>query len=444
MSVIWTVFWLNVGLSEAQASEPVEVAVMGIHATQQSDDAAEMLADAVNALPSMSMVPVSVLKTQLNGSGSRIVTDALQAEGLAMLAEGRILFEQADLEPAKTRIGEAVVSLESALAGGVDSRPLMEALFIQANIAIAMGDAATATTAFKQAVRVDPRRSLDPVHYPPKMVQLFGEVRDEVLAVPSGAISLGGVWRDTMVYVDGRMVGKGVTEVKDLVPGHHHVLTMGPSGDRHYARVHVPVGGVADYGHDAHGRFVGGMAETEAEKAGLTRQLYASLSDAWTDKVVLVAGETGADEVGIQLYEPRTGRFSVSHRASADGDPLGAITALIPRIEGMCGPDGSLSPERVSDESLSLDINQNATLTTLLFAPVSSSIQASSAPSVTPSTGPALRAERRSGRIHWAVWAGAGVVVVGATTAALLLSASGPQTEGGDVSNGTGTVVVRF
>ena len=117
MSVIWTVFWLNVGLSEAQASEPVEVAVMGIHATQQSDDAAEMLADAVDALPSMSVVPVSVLKTQLNGSGSRIVTDALQAEGLAMLAEGRILFEQADLEPAKTRIGEAVVSLESALAG---------------------------------------------------------------------------------------------------------------------------------------------------------------------------------------------------------------------------------------------------------------------------------------------------------------------------------------
>ena len=44
----------------------------------------------------------------------------------------------------------------------------MDALLVQANIAIAMGDASTAARAFKQAVRIDPRLTLDAVHYPPR------------------------------------------------------------------------------------------------------------------------------------------------------------------------------------------------------------------------------------------------------------------------------------
>lgn len=442
--MIWTVLWLHGGLNVAQAADPVGVAVVGLHARSQPDHAGQALVDAVDALPSMVAVPPAALAQQVSGSGSRIVTDALQAEGVAMLAEGRVLYEQADLESAKARISEAVISLEAALAGGLDSLALMEALLVQANIAIAMGDSSTAAKAFKQAVRLDPRLTLDPVHYPPKVVQLFGEVRDQVLDVPLGSISLAGVWRDTQVYVDGRLIGTGVTEVNDVVSGRHHVITVGPSGDRFHAIVHVPPGGVAEFAHDQNGRFVGGVATADAERSALTRQLYASLSDTWTDRVVLVAGETGADEVGIQLYEPRTGRFSVPHRADANGDPLGAITALVPRLEGMCGQDGSLSADLVSDEGLSLDINQNPTLSSMLFAAT-----------VAPVAGAALNvpgvpvmsqapAKKRSGQIHWAVWAGAGVVVVGATTAALLLSNSAPQTEGDDVSNGTGTVLVRF
>ena len=444
MRVIWTVLWLYGGLTDAHATEQVEVAVVGLHASQQSDRAGRILVEAVAALPSMTVVSQSELSRQLSGAGHRIVTDALQADGLAMLAEGRVLFEQAELESAKVRIAAAVIALDSALAGGHDSRALMDSLMVQANIAIAMGDTSTAARAFKQAVRVDPRLALDPVHYPPKMVQLFDEVRAQVLAVPSGAISLVGVWRGTEVYVDGRLVGQGVTEVDGLVAGRHHVLTMGPEGDRHHAVVNVPPSGVVDFVHRQGSGFVGGMARTGAEKAALTRQLYTSLSDTWTDRVVLVAGELGADEVGIQLYEPRTGRFSIAHRTTADGDPVGAVTALVPRLEGMCGPDGSLYPELVSDESLSLDINQNPTLSALLFSPMVAPETGGIFPTATPKNRPAARPEKRPSTVHWSVWAGVGVVVVGATTAALLLSDSGPQTEGSDVSDGSGTVLVRF
>ena len=444
MRVIGTMLWLFGGLMEAHAAAPVEVAVVGLHAREQPQSAGERLSAAVDALPSMTTVSPSWLRSQLGGTGARVLTDALQADGLDLLAEGRVLFDQADLQSAKTRISEAVTALDAALAGGHDSRALMDALLVQANIAIAMGDASTAARAFKQAVRIDPRLTLDAVHYPPKVVKLFDDVREQVLAVPLGDISLAGVWSDTDVHVDGRRMGRGITEVRGLVPGRHHVLTTGPDGDRHHAVVQVTPGGVTEFVHDRRRGFLGGAAETDGDKTALTRRLYASLSSTWTDKVVLVAGETGIDEVGIQLYEPRTGRFSIAHRAASEGDPLGAVTTLLPRLEGMCRTDGSLAPEVVSDEGLSLNINHNPTLTRLLFAEAGPSTSDAVVGTALDPRSSALRRERRPARVHWAVWAGAGVLAVGATTAALLLHDSGPSTTGGDVPDGTGTVRVRF
>jgi tetratricopeptide (TPR) repeat protein len=439
LGVFWTIIWLTGLGQEAWADAAVEMAVVGVHATHQAEGAGQAIAKAVDALPTIGVVQREALAEELAGAGPRVVTRALQAEGLAMLSEGRVLYEQADLEAAKLRIADAVVSLESALAGGLDSRSLMEALLVQANIAIGMGDTSTAARAFKQAVRIDPKRTLDPVHFPPKMVQLFNDVRGEVLAVPSGAISLAGVWSDHEVFVDGRLVGKGITEVEGLVPGRHHVLIMGPAGDRSYAAVAVMAGKVSEYSHSQGQRFVGGVAERDDERSALTRQLYASLSDTWTSRVVLVAGETGVDEVGLQLYEPRTGRFSVAHRAPADGDPVGAILTLVPKLEGMCEEDGTLAPGQVSDESLALDINSNPTMSDLLFSPRSALRAGAAGVPTSPSPTPSVSPERRQGGIHWAVWAGAGVVVVGATTAALLLR---DQSEAG--SSGTGTVLVSF
>ncbi len=441
MSVVWAIIWLMGWGQQAWANESVEMAVLGVHATQQAEGSGRVLAQAVDALPTVEVVPELDLARELAGTGPRVVTQALQAEGLAMLSEGRVLYEQADLEAAKIRIAEAVVSLESALAGGLDSRELMDALLVQANIAIGMGDTPTATRAFTHAVRIDPKRTLDPVHFPPKMVQLFNDVRVEVLAAPTGAISLAGVWADHDVFVDGRLIGKGITEIEGLVAGRHHVLTMGPSGDRSYAEVTVTAGKISEFVHTQGERFVGGLAESDDERSALTRQLYASMSDAWTDRIVLVAGETGVDEVGLQLYEPRTGRFSVAHRTAADGDPVGALLTLVPKLEGMCEEDGTLAPGQVSDESLALDINSNPTISDLLFAPRSSPQAGAPAGVPTaPPTTPAVRPERRPGSTHWAVWAAAGVVVVGATTAALLLSSS----EDPEQTRGTGTVLVQF
>ena len=220
MRVIGTMLWLFGGLMEAHAAAPVEVAVVGLHAREQPEDAGERLSEAVNGLPSMTTASPAWLRSQLSGTGARVVTDALQADGLDLLAEGRVLFEQADLQAATTRIGDAVTALEAALAGGHDSRALMDALLVQANIAIAMGDVSTAARAFKQAVRIDPRLTLDAVHYP-KVVKLFDDVREQVLAVPLGDIALAGVWSDTDVHG----MGAGWVEASQKFAGWSRVGT---------------------------------------------------------------------------------------------------------------------------------------------------------------------------------------------------------------------------
>ena len=406
----------------ARGDPPVEVAVVGVHVEDQADDAYIRVVEAIEATSGLTATPFAEVSTHLSGQGGRIVTKALQEPGLATLREGRLLFEQAELERASQRLAEAVNALQDSLAGGSDNRALTEALLLQASIALAMGDGSGASRSFKDVIRIDPRRTLDPVHFPPKMVQLFDEVRAQVMAVPTGWIELEGVDAEARVVVDGRKVGQGLQVIEDLPAGRHDVVITGLRGDRSHATLRVPPGGGALHTHAPELGWIGGEHASASERSRLTGELYSVLGEAWTDRLVLVAGQTDSYAVGLQFYEPRTGRFSVAQEGPSDGDPVGVLLSMVPGLEDLIRPDGSLRPDKVTDESISLDPNSNPVLAGLMFAPV----------------------QRRPKRVHWAVWASAGVVAVGATTAALLLASSAPGDAGADASTGSGTVMVRF
>ena len=105
-----------------------------------------------------------------------------------MLAEGKVLFEHADLEAAEDRIETAIKMLEQAMAGSSDSKSLIDALLVQGNIGLAMGNADVSRTAYRRVVQLDPDRNLDPVNHPPKVVSLYSDVRQSILAEPRGTL----------------------------------------------------------------------------------------------------------------------------------------------------------------------------------------------------------------------------------------------------------------
>lgn len=415
------------------ANRATELLMVGMHA-QGLDEGSGLDLSAV-ALDGFEVIETEVVRDRLRGRGPQVADDALGFHGRSLLAEGRVLFDHANIEEADLRIGEAVVSLEKAMAGSTDGRPLVEALLMRGNIRTAMGDLDGGREAFKRVVLMDPARRLDTVHYPPQVVALFDEVRQHVQAVPTGTIQID--VRDPLasVHVDGRFVGKGAVAVAALPAGQHHVLVSGQSGKRDYASVEIRPGQKVTVAAPLRSFFIGAAGETEAQREIQTANLYRALGERLTEGLVLVAGETGVDEVGVQLYEPRTGNFSLALRRESNGDPLSAVESLLPELTSLLDASGGLAPDAVSGESLGLDIGGNPTLSSALFRSEETVASVRPMDAVAPASS--------QGSAPWAVWAGAGGMVVAATVVAFTLRSSEPvETE--RKSTGTGTVVVEF
>jgi len=425
-----------------------ELVVVGAHVDDERDaEASEgILKASLSKVDGFVYVGSKQAQQRLRGIGPRLVSQALQVRGMSLLSEGRVLFEHADLQAARDRVAEAIVAFEDNLGVSLDNRGLIDALLVQGNIALAMGDPSAASHAFKRVVRIDPNRVLDTVNHPPKVTQLFADVRKQVLAVPSGSLQFEGLPREATVHIDGRLHGSGDQLVENMVPGQHHVLVSSPTGTREHSIIQVRPGEKSSVKPDLKHFFIGPSAETEPARELQIRAVYSQLGDRLTDGFVLIAGETGVDEVGLQLYESRTGNFSSVLRQSSDGDAWARLADMVPQLATLQSTDGSLSPTSVSQEGLGLNLGTNATLARVLFdasSSASSVIAAAGVQGVAEPVPPAVKNTERQ-PLPWYFWVGAGAVVAGATTTVLLLKSGPKGADSEPISTGTGTAVVRF
>lgn len=421
-----------------------EVVVVGLHLEGLSEgeirSVTKKLVSVVDRQRHLRAVPPSEVRTRIRGRGEQVLDDALTGQGRAMLAEGRMLFEQADLEGALQRLDLAVTALDSAMAGTTDSRPLIDALLLMGMAQFSMGEADAAREVYQRVLRLDPTRELDTVHYPPKVVAMFNEVRVAVLAAPRASLLIEASDPEARVFVDGRMRGRGRVDAKDLVTGSHHVLVSSDSGHRSYAYVSVDPGAVGKVTADLYRRFVGQAAADGGARSEQIGDLYQVLGDRVTGGLVLLAGAIDARTVGVQLFEPRTGNFSKILSAPAANDPSGALLALSRRVGTFLNDSGVLRADQVGSKAMSLDISTNPVLAEVLL---DSRTEALRSPAQNPKPGPVAH-ERPT---PWYLWAGVGVLAAGATGAALSLRGDTPAGASGGggkttTTSSTGTVVV--
>jgi hypothetical protein len=442
-------FWFLVatGLAISHAAAPTELVVIGLHvgrlSTQDSIETTERITQAAGDVSGFQLVDPDEVRSRLRGRGSRISNEALQAHGQAMLSEGRVLFEHADLESAQERILESVEALEHALAGATDSKALVDALLAQGNLGLSMGDIGLAQASFKRVIQLDASRELDPVYYPPKVVQLFDSVRSQVLAVPVGSIAVDFQDPSAEVYVDGRYRGEGPQTIQDMVPGVHRILVATAGGRRSHGKVEVYPGEKTQISLSIDSYFVGLAGENSDEWARQTGDLYAAIGDQVTDGMVLIAGETKRGELAVQLYESRTGNFSRILYADSSvelerRDLAKTFVGLTGQLGTFLSDSGTLAPEQVSPNRLDVDISTNPVLAAVLFGSVA---PVTAGPMTPTSPAPAVAGEQKM--IPWYIWAGVGVMVASATGVALALQPE-PTSNSGNKKTETGTVVVRF
>lgn len=395
----------------AEAARRPEVAVIGVHIANQDVSTSELsgntLATALEEAAKVEVIDIPTVRSRLAGREALIIEATFLGPGRARLEEGRVLYERADFEPAAEVLAEAIPALEDGSLGSTDIKDLMDGLLLLGLARFGLGEPDAAAEPWSRLVTLDPNRQLDPVNYPPKVVQGYETVRQAVLAQASGTLVIDAPDNAT-VHVDGlRIDGRSLK----VPPGDHFVVVHAEDGGRQADRVTVAGSRKVVWSAALETRLAAGSAE-QAEL------LYRSLGEHLSVDLLLIAGATGDGQVGLQLYEPRSGSFSKVVQVGAGEDPITSLTDGMPTLANYVSEAGTIRPDRVARKVLPVDLSTNAMLSDLLLDPE-----------------PVGEIREVAQKTPWYLWAGvAAVAAGGAATLAIVLQPD--ETPTGNTNNG--------
>ena len=421
-------------LSLAWAGTP-ELVVVGVHVPGLLGagpmDAATRLTDALDGTGKVDAIDPIAVSKRISGREALILEAFALGPGRERLKEAHVLYDRAQVDQAVPALEDAVKLLGAGLAYTADARDLGEALVLLGMAQVGLGEEGAAKAAFRKAATLDVRRELDPVNYPPRVIEMYDSVRTSVATQTPGVLTVTASMEAT-VTVDGRLIGPVPTGDVLLVPGEHYLLVRAKSGAARFETLMVGAGQRIARDALLEQRGVGVPALDLGGRGRQVRELYRALGEHVNKAPVVLAGATTPGQVAVQLYSPASGNFSRALTGEAGDDAVSAICDLAPALVGYLNESGDIRVDRVSPQIIPLDISQNDVLAALLYDPPRAPIT----PSVTMNP---------SGAPPWWVWAGIGAVVVagGGVGAAVVVANAGPGAaadDGGDEDPDRGTV----
>jgi hypothetical protein len=427
--------FLAFGLVAAAPSVAAEVAVVGSHdATLDADGQHALIAAVVAAIDLLgghdALGPEEVT-ARIAGREEFIVQQVFGEAGGRLLADGRLLYQQAQPEDAAAMLGAALPELVAAVRYTKSVRELWEAHLLLATMALSEGERAQAAASIAQAIALQPTRRPDPATVPPAVMELFEATLTESTAGAGRVLLPPSV--GARVWVDGVEVGAADRKVSAL-PGTHFVHLLTAEGEVGFEVLQVGKGADAAASLKTSPPQLGAPGQPPAQRAQLTGSLYAALGRLSKLDLLLMIGRDG-EQLVLQLHAPAVGGFSAPVRVQPSGG-LEAVQAGVRELFGRLSPAGLLDPSTTTFQAAPIDPASNPVLGRLLLVPERSGKVTAPLTVELPAQGTPRPPRSDGKKPAWpvAVGVGAGVVVAtGVTVLAVLLGGQG---------NG-GTVVVR-
>ncbi len=353
------------------------VAVVGVHGDgEQSAEDLELISEALVAgfkTAGMEVVHGEDLRARLFGTREQLIDKVYLEPVRQSFDEGRILYEKAQPDVAIDALARAEAALEGVEEFVRDARLSVDVQLYLGLCHISLGDSDSARAAFAEVVRMDPDRILDTFEYPPRIVELFEEVRAEVLTRAGATIQVdSGRTSGARVFVDGRMVGTTPVTVTGLPPGFHTLLVDGGAAGRFFKTWTLASGdSVAVEAELSRGNLgLSGDDPFQPERSPLSRRLYRELAfSAGVDLVAVAAFDQNGD-FQLAMYSGRSGTFSASQTASlaaAPGARSAFVRQLVERVALYADDDGTIKEERISAGAVPLRMGTNSLLNEYVF-----------------------------------------------------------------------------
>jgi hypothetical protein len=365
--------WFMLLLTTAVAARLPEVAVVGVHVQgldeAGGEEASARIGEAVERTQAMTYVEPQFVSAKLKGREALVLEDFALKDGRDLLEEGRVLYQNAEPDEAIPLLQMAAEELELGIAATGNTDFLIEAWLTLGLAHTGMGDEEAANAAFREVIILDPTRELDPISYPPDVIEGYARVRTDVLSAGTGQLALNATADGAEVFVDGRSVGVAPVTVEGLPVGRHRVFVTADGGLRAYEEVLIEAGGTRKLSLKVDERQITETAEDRYGRSAQVESLYGAVGSYAQTPLVLLAGETGEGQVAVLLYSSRTNNFSHFLTAPAGEDPVGAIVDLIPALGSYVTETGDIRPERVSVSVPPFAVSDNAVLEQILLDP---------------------------------------------------------------------------
>ncbi|MCO4770680.1 MAG: hypothetical protein KDA24_11680 [Deltaproteobacteria bacterium] len=390
------------GASVAVAQERPSIAVVGVHGGGEEDDetlrqVSADIADGFRIAARFVVVDERALTERFLPARSQVLNAVFLGPAKDALQEGRIHYESARFDQAVEAFRRAESSLSGNLEFVQDQRLLLDIqLFLGLSYA-SMGAKDDAQEAFGEVVRLAPDRVLDTLEYPPKIVSLFDEVRESIVARDGATLKVTAA-EGTRVHVDGRRVGEGSVIVSDLAPGFHVLLAESDGDGRQFVELLLKEGETRDVSValSTLGLARAGETRFESSRSGLTRRLYEEVARvAGTDLVAVAAFDTDGN-LKVALYSARSDTMSEGIEGSLKAAPAARsayVKQLVERLALYADDSGAIKSERVSAAIPALLLGANPVLDDLLFGAPPAPVVATAAPP--PAEEPARTRKQR-------------------------------------------------
>ncbi|MCP4917586.1 MAG: PEGA domain-containing protein [Proteobacteria bacterium] len=361
-------FWLT---TVALAAKLPEVAVVGLHIDGLSEEDAQLasaeIGEALTRTQVMTYIEPQFASAKLQGREELVLADMALGSAMSMLEEGRVLYGRAEPDEAIPLLQDAVRGLEEGIPATGQTADLLDAYLLLALAQTGMGELDAARAAYREVVTLDPSRELDPISYPPDVVDAYVAVRADVMASGTGVLRVQADGEEVEVIVDGQSVGLAPVAINDLPAGVHHVYATADGGLRAYQRVEISTG--AETVSLSMARTITEPADTPSGMVRQTDSLYRSIGAYSQTPLVLLGGEVGDDQVAVLLYSSRSENFSQALVAPRGSDPARSIADLIPALGSYVTETGDIRSDRVAITAPPLDVSDNALLTQILLDP---------------------------------------------------------------------------
>jgi hypothetical protein len=174
------------------------------------------------------LVEKGVLDALLGRAAPVVVEDAAERAQVALARkkaeEGRAAYAELDAPKAQAALAEAARLLVDHVDVTADPKEAAAVLAVLGSVLSQNGDETAARAAFRRALTLVPTYAPPPGSIPDADVKLFEKVKETIVAQEQGALRIESTGSAGLVYVDGVLRGATPVEVRDILPGAHHVV----------------------------------------------------------------------------------------------------------------------------------------------------------------------------------------------------------------------------